>query len=270
MKGSSQEIIIALQELGLTLSEAKVYLALTQIGSSHTGSIAKNTGIYRQHVYHTLNSLNEKGLIEKQLGKIPNYKAIPANEAFSILFGQEQKRISKLKTKVNTITEELEKLNNNYEPHEQRVQFVVVPAKLVIINRLRRALQKAQKSIDVITTRKRLSSAILAFPRDYKNALNRGVKIQIVTEYPVTEQPALKTIQSLSRSRLLKIKYLPPSTPEALVVIFDKKEAYVTTSATADLSESDALWVSNKCFLAILQSYFENKWSTAVSKKRQL
>src|SRR3989338_961460 len=53
----------ALKQLGLTDSEAKVYVTLLKIGPSIVSDIAKNSGLYRPYVYDNLKRLQEKGLV---------------------------------------------------------------------------------------------------------------------------------------------------------------------------------------------------------------
>ncbi len=52
-----------LQELGLTESESKVYLALLELGPSLAGSISRKTGIHRRNIYDITERLIKKGLI---------------------------------------------------------------------------------------------------------------------------------------------------------------------------------------------------------------
>lgn len=55
--------ISILEELGLTQSEVKVYLALLELGSSSAGAVLKKSGLQNSVVHRALNSLIEKGLI---------------------------------------------------------------------------------------------------------------------------------------------------------------------------------------------------------------
>ncbi len=48
---------------GLTKTETSIYLALVKIGSSSVVNIAKQLGMDRTSVYHTLNNLERKGLV---------------------------------------------------------------------------------------------------------------------------------------------------------------------------------------------------------------
>lgn len=60
-----------LQQLGFSESEAKVYLALLEIGFCTTGPIIKKTGLHRNIVYETLDKLVAQGLVSQiiQRGK---------------------------------------------------------------------------------------------------------------------------------------------------------------------------------------------------------
>lgn len=53
----------ALEDLGLTEAESKVYLALIKRGNSLAGAIAKETGLHRRTLYDLLYRLRSKGLV---------------------------------------------------------------------------------------------------------------------------------------------------------------------------------------------------------------
>ena len=57
-----QETAKELVELGLTQGEAKVYLALSELGSSTVGPVVKKSSVAYSHIYEILNRLLEKGL----------------------------------------------------------------------------------------------------------------------------------------------------------------------------------------------------------------
>jgi sugar-specific transcriptional regulator TrmB len=52
-----------LEDLGLTSSEAKIYLVLLEQGASLAGTISRNTGIHRRSVYDSIERLIQKGLV---------------------------------------------------------------------------------------------------------------------------------------------------------------------------------------------------------------
>lgn len=52
-----------LEDLGLTQSEIKVYIALLELGSNTAGAVLERSGLQNSVVHRSLNSLIEKGLI---------------------------------------------------------------------------------------------------------------------------------------------------------------------------------------------------------------
>ncbi len=52
-----------LQQLGLYEDEAKVYLAVLELGKAYASSVAKHAKVHRVTTYHTLDNLVKKGLI---------------------------------------------------------------------------------------------------------------------------------------------------------------------------------------------------------------
>jgi len=62
-----------LEEIGLTNTEVKIYLALLELGQSTTGPIIKKTNIQSSVVYHSLERLIQKGLISYAIIKNKKY-----------------------------------------------------------------------------------------------------------------------------------------------------------------------------------------------------
>ncbi len=256
------EELAVLTELGLTMSESRVYLALIQIGPSRIGSISKATGVCREHLYKTMRLLEGKGLIEKGLGPISDYKAMSIDSGLSLLIEQKQCHVSELKKRINTILEENKK--RSYPERQatndldKNSQFTIVHGKGAIIRKLRESLQKIQTNLNVVTTKERFSSAIFEFSPDYRKAMERGVKIRIVAEKHSPEKTAIAIVNSLAKNSNFEFKYC--TRPKTIISIFDEKEAMVTISATADLEGTSSLWSNDSAFIDLAQNYFRNKW----------
>jgi len=62
-----------LEEVGLSKNEAKIYLALLDLGSATAGKIAEKTGIHRSNVYDALERLLEKGIVTYIIKKDTKY-----------------------------------------------------------------------------------------------------------------------------------------------------------------------------------------------------
>ena len=100
-----------LEKIGLSKNEIKVYLALLRLGSSSTGKIIENTSLANSRVYHSLNSLIEKGLVTF-ISK-NNVRHFRAEDPKLILKDMEEKR-----KKVEEIIPQLKSLRTEQEKEQ--------------------------------------------------------------------------------------------------------------------------------------------------------
>jgi sugar-specific transcriptional regulator TrmB len=82
----------ALQDLGLSQAEAKVYLALLETGSTLTGPVIKKTALHRGTTYQILQRLIEKGLVSYVIKAGKRYfEATDPNRFLEMLREKEEK-----------------------------------------------------------------------------------------------------------------------------------------------------------------------------------
>jgi sugar-specific transcriptional regulator TrmB len=255
---------------GLTENETKVYLSLVKIGSSKIGDVAKETGIQRPNLYKIIDSLGAKGLIEKEINAPIRYRATSPLEAINMLVEQKRTQFRELEKNGKIIAQNLENQTKIHSLKERSPEnkFIIIPGKALVINKLRAALENAHKSLDVITSEERFSSAIMTFAGDYENKLKQGLKIRIITEDHQPKEDAYRVIEKLAKNASFKVRFLPPhSTVDTIIAILDGKEVFTTISAMANSFDTSALWTNNQSSLLITKSYFESKWQTAQPKK---
>ncbi|MCW4019121.1 MAG: hypothetical protein NWF00_10680 [Candidatus Bathyarchaeota archaeon] len=87
----TEEAIQTLVNLGLTVLQAKVYLALVTVGTTTGRITAKAANVASQDVYRVLTELQEKGLAEKIIAKPNKYKPTPVQNGISALLKQKIK-----------------------------------------------------------------------------------------------------------------------------------------------------------------------------------
>jgi DNA-binding MarR family transcriptional regulator len=84
------DLIKAFKDVGLNSSETKVYLYLLESGITTPSVLAKGTKISRTNVYHIVQALKSRGLIQEQLKN--NKRACIAKDPRSLLMDLEKKR----------------------------------------------------------------------------------------------------------------------------------------------------------------------------------
>ena len=96
-----------LQKFGLSQSEAKVYLALIELGASLAGDITKKANINRSNCYDALQRLMEKGLVSYVIKANRKYFQAETPQKFLELIKEEE---NQLKIKEKEIKEILPQL----------------------------------------------------------------------------------------------------------------------------------------------------------------
>jgi HTH-type transcriptional regulator, sugar sensing transcriptional regulator len=123
-----------LTQLGLTPTEAQVYLALVQNGPMGASAIAAATGLARTAVYPTLGALVDKGLAEGGEGYGSRFSPVPAEKALPHLLAADKASL----VHRERLTAEVIELISLLE--EQAEQAETVPDELIQVLRGPRAL----------------------------------------------------------------------------------------------------------------------------------
>jgi sugar-specific transcriptional regulator TrmB len=248
-----------LRELGLTLPQARVYLALVKLG---TPSTVKNISTYskvaRQDVYRTLTELRELSLVEMIVCNPALFRAVPLQQSATFLMERKNQEIRVLMTEATELFALLAK-EKEAEIHHENHQFVLIPKREVIISRLKKAIEGSKKSILVITPWRELPQWLFILHESWQQALNKGVEVRWITEKQVTPCLLNEITRILIKDPNFKLR-TEPNSSKARFAIYDGKEVFITVLSATNAAESPALWTNNPALIYILKDYFETKW----------
>jgi len=87
---SNEENTDLLLGLGLSLNQARVYLAILKLERTAVGKITKFSKVRREEVYRTLPALEKMGLVERLLGNPTEVRATPISDALTFLEAKEE------------------------------------------------------------------------------------------------------------------------------------------------------------------------------------
>jgi len=257
--------IQTLTNLGLTIDQARLYLALLQCGPATARQLASSSKIARPDIYRIIPTIEKQGMIEKLMTKPISYQAVPAVLVLPNMIKRKATEQTLLIKETEELLDDL-RCNEVRESQEGDTCSVMVYGKDGIIQRLKVSLARASISACVVTSRERFSEAILELADEYRKALKKGVKINIATEQPIQRKSALQITERLSKNTNFKVKFTTSSQP-AVVTVIDDKEAFITMAAEAALPSATALWSKNPSLVALARSYFEGTWINAVELK---
>ncbi|MGB9915175.1 MAG: TrmB family transcriptional regulator [Candidatus Bathyarchaeales archaeon] len=259
-----EEFFQILTRLGLTISQAKVYLALLELKKASGKVTAQHSKMARQEVYRVLAELQEKGLVEKIIARPTEFKPVLIEDCLSILIENKKAEIFESQKKAVSLLRKLKKANSNAKAPLQEAdsQFILVPEKEVP-KKLKRKIEGLQTGLDAITPLNRFNTLFFNFYEVGEKASKRGVKFRLIINKPDDENSLTQIAKVVPKNPLFNLRYVSTHLLAA-IAIYDKKEVSIAVSATASINETPVLMSSNPSLLAIFSSYFEALWLTAI------
>lgn len=257
------EAIRALATLGLTTSEATVYLTLAKLEKADAKTIYKSSAVARQDIYRILAQLQEKGLVERLVVIPAEFKPVPIEWCVSILVKRIRNKLSENEKAATNALKKLKKENFENALPEEESNFVVTPKnKEIFSKKVREMLENSRKSMDIIITAKRFNYVGALFEGDFKRALERGVKFQIITELIENENLPSKGLKALMQHPFFNVRYVPGKVPTPAWQADNKRMFIVTSSIINASSEVSTFWTNNSQIVAGFHSYFKLLWNT--------
>jgi sugar-specific transcriptional regulator TrmB len=256
-----QDEIKTLSQLGLTSCQARAYLVLLHSGKASAKEIAHSSKIAKPDIYRVIESLQEIGLVEKTLGTPAIFSAVPVEQSLDLLFRRKEIQNKTLETNAKQM---MLNLRNNHvkEPLKKEEWFTLLPPKMASIEKRRKLISVTQESIDVLSSLRRLKRIAFEYHDDLIGALRKGVRFRIITEKPETLGTLPDQTAEFSKQGPFDKRYTLAAPPISLM-IFDKKETLISTSASANLGEAPTLWTNNPPLIAVMKEYFETMWNQA-------
>jgi len=255
-----------LSDFGLTHNQAKVYVAIVQLGLALVGQVSKVSKVRREDVYRILPKLEKLGLIEKILGKPTRIRATPVEEALSLLIKREQdiakKRVSALMAKKDVLLKHFKAYK--VKPISEEAHFALISQREGIINKELTMVKNAKRAIDVITSRDKLLRVFTSYVEQFKEVV--GAKVRIILDITEHDDSILRILEeSKLFGSFFDIKYVDQ--PSSHYMIVDYKEALVATSIEPIIGENPYLWTDDENLVGLLQKNFEGLWHTSLDVK---
>lgn len=257
---STDEDIFILNELGLTVSQARIYLSLAKAKSLTAQEISAISKVSRPDVYRILTQLQETGLTQKIIAKPIEFNAIPIDKCITTLMNNRIQKTKELKHKANKLI-----LNfNQQEIHEQsheKHQFILLPNKPGVHANAEKMLHNTQNCVCFLMEPRRFFSWLTNYMPLFQEALTRKVNCRLITSQfdEKSYSEPLKTLMQHSNFTLRII----PELPKAVFSLWDKKAALIVTSHIGTQSQTPTLWSNNNNIVSLCQDYFEHLWVNA-------
>lgn len=248
-----------LTNLGLTPSEAKVYLALVHNGPSKVIPISQASGIHRAHLYEILRSLEENGLVDRTL-ETGVFTATPLKEIAPLLIKRKQEEIATLEKQVNAIADS-EPYRNSVS--QEKREIVLTSNKNRTLNQGQKYFEAAIGQIDSMHTWKRFAQFYEYFETLMNQLMARGIKLREIVEFPRDRGQAEEFLKrKIFQHKNFVLRFVD-KTGGNFNLIDGKMLLMSTTVEKENLAETPFIFANYEGLLGIMNNYFQLAWGTA-------
>ncbi len=197
-----------LQEIGLSNTEAKVYLALLELGSALAGEITKKSEVNRTNVYDALERLVEKGLV--------SYVISANRKVFEPVNPERLQEI--LKERQEKLNFAMQELQLKYKTSRTKEDATIFKGKKGIKSIFEDIL-KEKKDLFVYGAESRFADMFPAYQKHWNDERAKlGIKVKMIYNEKV------KKIKEEEKLKLLEMKFLPKhyEFPSTIMLYGDK------------------------------------------------
>jgi sugar-specific transcriptional regulator TrmB len=250
-----------LTDLGLTATQAKVYLCLAILGNSTAKSLTECSKVSRQDIYRVLGELFELGLVEKELGKPTGYRAISVDACLVLLS-------ERLEKKTRMIHDAAAKVLSEFGRHTPvkvggyLSDLLLVSGQEAVLIKAQELLGSVSESLAVISPPQNVFPWILGHSSLFRQALKRNVKIRLITEKPTNEKSMQQVLGVFNGDSGFDLRVANGGLSVSFGV-YDCKKLILELSADEGYVKSHALISENACLAELAQNYFETTWNNS-------
>ena len=262
MKKIEEEEIQLLAQIGFTRTQAKLYLALLKMEEADGRALSEKSDISRPVVYRTLDELQKKGLVEKEISVTPyRFRVTPIDYALEILMMQRFQQYQGLQEKTKEFLLRMQNYREKTQS-EREYKLVMIEGRERIIQKIRFQHDNVQRSVDILSTLQRWLHILDFSYEKYKEALERNVRYRVVIEEPGTMNAFKEDVKTLLTQPSFKLR-LSRTALKTNAAIFDKNEATFNFFPSKSISESPLMWTNHPSFVEMCQDHFDKVWKSS-------
>ena len=258
---SNDENTDLLLGLGLSLNQARVYLAILKLEKTTVGQVAKFSKVRREDVYRLLPSLEKMGLVERLLGKPAEVRATPISDALSLLVSEEKSKFDERLTDMKNNVQKLSLKDWKQPVLGENSIYILIAEKKAILAKTSDLVGNSRKEVALIADKERIIPVLAQFSDEYNQAIKKGAQIRLIFEGEIPDGSLKEKVEKLIDGASVHIKF--HSEPLNHFIMSDDKEALITTSKDSGLGESPSLWTNNGNLIGVLRTGFESDWKKA-------
>ncbi|WP_256545675.1 TrmB family transcriptional regulator [Halobellus inordinatus] len=235
-----QDVVDALIELGLATYEARVFVALVQLGSGTARDVAEIADVPRSQVYTTADDLEERGFINSQQSNPQVYRPVSLSEV-------ENQLKNRFESKRHTAFSRLEELEKQAEPAAEESEDIwTITGEAAITGRIIKLTQDAEERVTYYTANpQNLNTELLV---ELQACCDRGIEVHILYEKGKELPKIWSELDCVTADSISTHKRYAKGAVRVLVVDSD---VFLLSVLRSEASAETAIWSSHTSFAEV-------------------
>jgi len=265
------ELIQELEVFGLNEKEAHLYVMLLKYGSKTSGELAKMLNSYRMDVYRTLETLDEKGMIEVSTENPTKYASVAIDTAIDSAIEKQAYGLQWMETHKHHVITASENLPQRMTGPtvDDFTKFKVIKGRTSVVATVALLLKSAVHDIVAIISPVALPIFSISGQLNYLiAAANRGVRVRCITD--IVPQNLNAANEALTNIELRHLE----GYNGAQFLVRDAQESLTTIKLDVIHRAKDAddvvFWTDNSEYAQHLEASFEYLWGNSIDANQRL
>jgi HTH-type transcriptional regulator, sugar sensing transcriptional regulator len=254
-------IVERLIRLGLTMYEARAYVALIRRDGSTSAEIARVSGVPRPRIYDVIDSLVAKGLASERPGHTAKFVATPPDEAVNLLVNIHRERLQTLESDADAVRDELSPAYREGSMHSDPLDYIEL---IRLPEAIAKRFNELQRSVEhEMLVFSKMPAAVRVEENTFglelaRTRLLRGVYEFSLLDDPVSRDGVQRFIDAGEQARFVD------ELPMKLGIIDERTVMFAMVDPVAGDSGLTTLVIENDQLARCLKIAFEQVWSTGV------
>jgi sugar-specific transcriptional regulator TrmB len=249
---NDEDAVEALDALGLSTYEAKVFIGLQKLGAGSAREVAEVTDVPRSQVYGAADALAEYGLVDVQQGSPTRFRPVDIEEA-------REQLVDRLASTADRAFDHIQAVSGQFEESEARSESLwTVSGSSTLSARAASLVEDATDRVvygseDPADLQGDVAEALAA-------AAGRGVEVLVVSVDPAIGDTVETRFDDVAFMRFPEDRKYEESTSRMLVC--DRDTVLVSVipgEAMPHVSEETAFWSAGGAFAGVLVTLLEDR-----------
>jgi len=256
---SKNDGIRYLIELGLSRIQANLYLNLIKYGETDAHILASCASLPRTEVYRTLDELQEKGLVDRELGSPLKFSAVPPSIGLQALIDRKNEEISRMQKGLDVFSEQFKVKEGKEKENEYKI--TIIEGRKRIMAQIKKQHNDANSTVSILSFLPRFVNVANEVIDNYKKAVERGVKFRIIIGLPNENQSIPDDIIKTHTNKNTELKTMIGAR-KVNSAIFDQKQASFSYYPDRSITESPYVLTNHPCLVEFAQNSFDQTWNS--------